>query len=319
MNPIAKTKDILHKTKPYRKNFGTCLFLETFIFAFLKMDRAYSFVIKRYLDKRFKKRCLEFYKEYKVYHEKLERSEKIVWSIWWQGEKDLPEVVRISRTSLFEHCKDYKIILLSRYNINDYIHIPDYILEKVESKQLSFVHLADYIRVAVLKKYGGIWADATVFFTGDLPSEYFEREFVSRHTNDHSGKTVAAGRWSGYFMGTGYKETLIYSFLEFFYDEYYKDFNMSITYLLQDYIFDMACRFFPEFQSVIDKMVPNNIGNKFLQDNLNSDYNDETWQTVCKSNIFQKLTWKKSIIDSPGTYYKTVTAKYLNAYRPFES
>ncbi len=113
-------------------------------------------------------------------------NEKIIWQFWGQGwdfEK-LPEVVKISYKSVQKYNEDYKIIHLDMNNINDYLEIPKYILEKVESKKISFAHFTDIIRLALLNNYGGVWIDATILLTGYLPQEYFEMEYFMFQRDD---------------------------------------------------------------------------------------------------------------------------------------
>ena len=69
-------------------------------------------------------------------------------------------------------------------NINDYLEIPKYILEKVESKKISFAHFTDIIRLALLNNYGGVWIDATILLTDYLPQEYFEMEYFMFQRDD---------------------------------------------------------------------------------------------------------------------------------------
>ena len=113
-------------------------------------------------------------------------NEKIIWQFWGQGwdfEK-LPEVVKISYKSVQKYNEDYKIIHLDMNNINDYLEIPKYILEKVESKKISFAHFTDIIRLALLNNYGGVWIDATILLTDYLPQEYFEMEYFMFQRDD---------------------------------------------------------------------------------------------------------------------------------------
>ena len=113
-------------------------------------------------------------------------NEKIIWQFWGQGwdfEK-LPEVVKISYKSVQKYNEDYKIIHLDMNNINDYLEIPKYILEKVESKKISFAHFTDIIRLALLNNYGGVWIDATILLTDYLPQEYFEMDYFMFQRDD---------------------------------------------------------------------------------------------------------------------------------------
>ena len=46
--------------------------------------------------------------------------------------------------------------------------------------------------------------------TDDIPDSYISDEFLSRHIPSSASTTVSMGRWSGYYMVAGYKESLLY-------------------------------------------------------------------------------------------------------------
>ncbi|MBQ7073583.1 hypothetical protein IJM86_00620 [bacterium] len=45
------------------------------------------------------------------------------------------------------------MILLTRDNYENYIKLPEFILQKVKKKEISITHLSDIIRMALLKEY----------------------------------------------------------------------------------------------------------------------------------------------------------------------
>ena len=113
-------------------------------------------------------------------------NEKIIWQFWGQGwdfEK-LPDVVKISYKSVQKYKKDYTVIHLDMNNINDYLEIPEYILQKLEAKKINFAHFTDIIRLALLINYGGVWIDATILLTDYLPQEYFEMDYFMFQRDD---------------------------------------------------------------------------------------------------------------------------------------
>jgi len=96
----------------------------------------------------------------------------------------LPDVVKISYKSVQKYKKDYTVIHLDMNNINDYLEIPEYILQKLEAKKINFAHFTDIIRLALLINYGGVWIDATILLTDYLPQEYFEMDYFMFQRDD---------------------------------------------------------------------------------------------------------------------------------------
>jgi hypothetical protein len=79
----------------------------------------------------------------------------IVWMLWFQGWDNAPEIVLQVRDSWLFHNPDLDLRLLDDNNLKDYI---DYELPK----DAKLPARSDIIRIILLKKYGGIWADSTL-------------------------------------------------------------------------------------------------------------------------------------------------------------
>ena len=52
-------------------------------------------------------------------------------------------------------------------------------------KKMSYAHFTDIIRLALLYYYGGIWLDATVLLTDNIPQKYFEMEYFMFQRDDN--------------------------------------------------------------------------------------------------------------------------------------
>ncbi len=93
------------------------------------------------------------------------RYPKILWHYWAQGWENAPYVVKECYKSCQHYAADWKIIDLDDSNIGDYIEIP----EAVKSiPDFPIQPISDLIRILLLKKYGGVWIDATVFLNRNL-------------------------------------------------------------------------------------------------------------------------------------------------------
>lgn len=97
-------------------------------------------------------------------------TDKIIWQYWAQGYNQVPEVVHQCLNSVDCWAGDYKIIRLSDANLSEYLDIPDFVRQKRSTYSLA--HFADLLRLMLLKAYGGVWLDATVFLSGPIPEDY---------------------------------------------------------------------------------------------------------------------------------------------------
>jgi hypothetical protein len=83
--------------------------------------------------------------------------------IYWDTTfKNSPEIIKKCLLSWKQKNTNWNIIELDDNNINNYINISEYI-PNINKKNISKTALSDIIRIILLKKYGGLWCDATTF------------------------------------------------------------------------------------------------------------------------------------------------------------
>lgn len=103
------------------------------------------------------------------YEEPKGQVPKIIWICWLQGMDQAPKLVQACFESVKRWAKGYEIRLLTAENMMEYVALPDSILRKYKSGRLPFAQFSDILRVSLLARYGGIWMDATVMMTGEMP------------------------------------------------------------------------------------------------------------------------------------------------------
>lgn len=110
--------------------------------------------------------------------------------MYWVG--PVPEFIMYLRKLIYLHSQNqtkYKIHLINRENVKTYI---DEIPECFD--KLKPAHQADYVRVAAVCKYGGIWLDSDTIVMNDLSSMFAKLK-------DHDGFFVTEddGLFNGVF------------------------------------------------------------------------------------------------------------------------
>ena len=87
---------------------------------------------------------------------------RTIWLLWYQGWDSAPWLQRQVLESWRIKNPGWNIILLSHENLQEYI-TPDYVPYIYNgTKKLSMQALSDIIRLALLSKHGGVWADSTM-------------------------------------------------------------------------------------------------------------------------------------------------------------
>jgi hypothetical protein len=80
----------------------------------------------------------------------------VIWT-FWDGEE--PELVKRCIGSWKKHNPEYKVIVLNKTNLKDYLSDD---IDSIPHTEDFIQRFADFVRVNAVKKYGGIWMDASI-------------------------------------------------------------------------------------------------------------------------------------------------------------
>lgn len=122
-----------------------------------------------YLERRYKF-C---FRDYPL-PDKEARVPKQIWICWLQGLENAPVLVQKCVESVRKQCPDFNVTVLTEETMFEYVTLPVEVVKKYNSGRLPFTQFSDILRVALLSQHGGIWMDATVFMSGEMPREVTE-------------------------------------------------------------------------------------------------------------------------------------------------
>lgn len=108
--------------------------------------------------------------------EALVSGDEKIYSIWFQGEENAPELIKSCFASIRRHCPQ-ELVVLDAGTISDYITLPVEIVAKFRAGKMKYCHFADICRLELLHRYGGWWIDATCFLTGPVPGWISDQDF----------------------------------------------------------------------------------------------------------------------------------------------
>lgn len=270
---------------------------------FLKWINA-DFVIENFLNNEFLD-IAERYKNFQAENLPESPARKIIWLFWWQGYENAPLLVKKCIDSVKVHSNGTEVVLLTEKSWREYADIPEYIIEKVESKKISLTHFSDILRMDLLSKHGGLWLDSTIFAAHDISEEWFSSSYFTIHYKTSTSK-ITKGRWTG-FCQSAKKGSLIHSFCGDVFFDYWKKYDVLIDYFLIDYVMDFGYENIPSFKRLVDSVPFNNEGVKELDKHFNDVYSSELVSSILSKSTFFKLNWKreyKAEIDGKETIYK---------------
>lgn len=233
--------------------------------------------------------------------------QKIVWTLWWQGEEKAPDIVKACIQSMRENFPYAKVIVLNKDNIHKYINIPNHIFLKFKRKLITITHLSDIIRMRLLYKYGGLWMDSTVYVNSKVPERIFDLNFFTikkRRNDNHKG--ISKDQWCGFLIG-GRQGENIFELQTKLLNKYWEKENYMIDYLLIDYFMDEILKNDDLSKHDYDKC-PIYKGN-ILQMQQELSIKDKQLSAY---PLFNKLSWKNI---NTGTGINTVYFKILRKQR----
>ena len=151
--------------------------------------------------------------DYEIKAKKSLGTDRVIWQYWSQGYTQVPEVVQRCLESVDRWAGDFLIVRLSDDHLSDYIDVPDFVLQK--RSVYSVAHFSDLLRLMLLKVYGGIWLDATVFLSGPMPNNLTERDlFFFRRDPDEPNYHYWRNTYAYYFgWAKGFRVNLLNSII----------------------------------------------------------------------------------------------------------
>ena len=216
-----------------------------------------------------------------------------IWTMWWQGTDDLPEVVSMCYASVNRHRGNHPFKIITCDNYQEYVSLPDHIMDKVRSGTISITHLSDIIRFALLSQHGGLWLDSTIFVADRIPEEIFTAEFFTvRQPLTHRSKYVAQDRWT-IFLLAAQKGNLLCRFVFDFILEYYRTQEYLINYFLTDYTIKLAYDEIPQCRKLLDAVPVMENDLYRLENKMNVKWDPAEFEEIKANALFSKLSWRK--------------------------
>lgn len=235
-----------------------------------------------------------------------------IWICWWDGEDVAPALVKQCIKSIKKNAGVHKVCFITKDNYSEYIEIPEYMLQKVAEKKMKLAHLADYIRIALLEKYGGLWIDTTMYCHRVIPEEYFELPFFTCKSEECDCGYLSRMRWVTFCIG-GYKNNIVFTFLKRAFEEYWKNHDNAIDYLFFDHLIDIAYNNVPAIKKFIDSVPINNLHRDDLQAAMNEALPGDSFDNIIKDDtVLYKLSWRESYSEKTADGQESVYGHFLN-------
>lgn len=221
-----------------------------------------------------------------------------VFIYWGQGVSEAPPLVRKCIESAKKVIPCTSLVLLDDANLDAWIDIPSVIRE---AKAKSYAAYSDYIRFALLSKYGGVWMDATCFVTEDPLRRY--QELISGGGFFAFDKPQR-GVISSWFLASR-KDNYIAEINRLSQILYWSVFDDVTTYFFAHQIFRALYRMDNEFSQRWDRRFRYCGDPRSLHRSLKVDVSADDFRGRVLSSFVHKLTYKvDSELLGPSSGYR---------------
>ncbi len=220
---------------------------------------------------------------------------KIIWFCWLQGEEEMPALSKRCLQSIKNNITDREIKIITLKNLNEYIELPEYIVQKYNKGIISNTHLSDLIRLELLCKYGGTWIDSTAYVTC-YDENIFDKElflfkncnsFWFENKNNFNNEPIIADNW---FITAASGNPILETVKTLLYT-YWKENNYLIDYFIFHYMFTLTVNY--KYKDEFDKMPDYpHINPHLMQYEMLNSINEEKLNTIKKLSSIHKLTYK---------------------------
>lgn len=223
-------------------------------------------------------------------NEKDDVKTKIIWVCWFQGILNAPSLVQNCFETIKKYNPDYQVILLTYDNLNQYISLPEYIIEKWQKGIISNTHFSDIIRNNILLCRGGTWVDATLFFSNHIPPDIEEASFFVFQTlkPGRNGKAVPISSW---FMSSCPGNPVLKVSQSLLLQYWLKNNKLHDYFLFHSFVM-MGLELYPEIGCRMPKYT--NETPHILLFELEKKYEMKKIENIKKQSFCHKLTYKVS-------------------------
>lgn len=240
----------------------------------------------------------------KKYSDGEHKSSNKVWVCWFQGLENAPKLVKTCYRSLQDNLTDREILLITEFNMLNYVAFPDYIMELWQSGVITHTHMTDLLRLELLLRYGGLWVDATVFCSRkreQIPNYYFDSDLFFYQCLK-PGRDGHSSYISSWLMGAKTNNRILAATQYLIYQYWREQKSMWDYFLFHDFMSIVLDRYEDEWKKVVpvDNATPH-----ILLLRLFDEYDERIWSTMKMQTPFHKLSYKFNTKQAEliGTYY----------------
>lgn len=213
-----------------------------------------------------------------------------IWMVWLQGVDHIPAKYHPFIESVYRCNRGRTIRILDEQAIKSLIDIPEVIAERYRCGDISPVLFTDYVRFALLERYGGIWMDLTLFQLHEPSIDVLDYPTWCIKGLAHFPYDTAipdATQWQSYYVAAQPHALFCKVVLDLF-EYYFSHHTMAFDYFFIYYLAYFA-RTIQSVRQSYDLIPPNNTRCEELLQVVDS--NEDPTPELIASSLLDKDTW----------------------------
>lgn len=222
-----------------------------------------------------------------------------VFTLWLQGEEQAPPIVKACFQSMRKHI-NLPLVVLDDKTIFEWITLPSHIMEKWNKGLITRTHFSDICRVELLYEHGGIWADATDFFTAPIPENILDQDLFMFM----AGSNIKLGGTHAFiqscFIRARKGNPLLGMWREFLFHYWEKE-DKLLAYFTLHFLFRFLVENNDEAAALFEKMpkINQDPTHVLFCEFKDAQYTPEFYKEITDKTFFQKTTYKDKSARSP--------------------
>lgn len=262
---------------------------------FNRVKRAFRRFFNVGNERKFFNKLMADYKDFPKIYKGLKSTpldSYVAFFFWWDGFENLPPLCRVCYESIKKYIKPgFKIVFIDKDNYQQYVHLPQFIIEKHSQKIISHTHFSDILRTCLLCEHGGLWIDSSVYLTGKIYDDVYSSDlFVFKGPSFKSVNCEVDGsNISSWFIFANKSHPILLSVRDMLFS-YWEQNNKLIVYKLFHWFFTIASReHIDDWYNIV--YYPTTLPHYLYFSIFNRPYNERMYKRALELSNIHKLSW----------------------------
>ncbi|MBE6391453.1 MAG: hypothetical protein E7042_04535 [Lentisphaerae bacterium] len=230
---------------------------------------------------------------------------KVIWQYWHQGVENAPLLIQKCFESVKKFHPDWEVRILSFDTIGEYVTLPEKYYDLLAKGKIPIAIFSDVLRLYLLREYGGLWIDSTIFLTDRLNDDILDAEFMVMQKDI---ATDPAENIMSCFFIRSKSNALLLEAIRRSIENYWQENDYLVNYFIFEHIATMLAGANDELKTAWAKIPFYSAEDAgILQTRLFDAYDEAVFNEIKQLTSIHKLTYKKSFDHvAEDSFYKFI-------------